>query len=213
MRPWHACGTRVTAGDGSAGSGPRGATRGGRRGRAQLLQRVDKSGVALPDEVVKLVDGAAAVEALRLSLLMPAERLADLLEEGLLLAKFVEDWLVREKQDVLGKVVGRVRALELLLGLARVHALEDAQLAEILQRHLRTSRQRTVAHAVQSTCAHCPRPHACPRLAARLELRAGSTRRTWSLFTACVRVMYRPAEPVFFFALPIEFLFLNFFLR
>lgn len=34
-----------------------------------------------------------------------------------------------------------------------------------------------------------------------------------SLFTACVRVMYLPALPVFFLALPIEFLSLNFFLR
>lgn len=38
-----------------------------------------------------------------------------------------EEGLVREKVDVLDVVVGLVLALELLLRLARVHALEDAE--------------------------------------------------------------------------------------
>jgi len=76
---------------------------------------------------------------------------------------------VHQKEHILGKVVGRVATLELLLRLAWVDALEDAKLAKVLS----------------VTC---------------------------SLATAIVRVMYRPAEPTFFFVFPIEFLLANFFL-
>ena len=47
--------------------------------------------------------------------------------------------LVRQEKDVLGKVVRRVAALELLLRLARVDALEDAEAAEVLEGDLQTA--------------------------------------------------------------------------
>ena len=102
----------------------------------QVLQRVRECRVPLADQVVELVHGPAAVEALGSLALMPAARLADLLEECLLLAELGQQRLVQQEEDVLGEIVRRVAALELLLRLSRVDALEDAELAEVLQRHL-----------------------------------------------------------------------------
>ena len=101
-----------------------------------VAQRVCKRGVALTDEVVELVLGPARVEPHRLLLLEAACGAADLLEEGLLLAELFEERLVHQELDVLGEVVGGVAALKLLLGLARVDALKDAEPAKVLQRHL-----------------------------------------------------------------------------
>ena len=47
----------------------------------------------------------------------------------------------------------------------------------------------------------------------RMQSLRKSLRETCRRLTAFVRVMYRPAEPTFFFAFPIELRFLNFFLR
>ena len=54
----------------------------------------------------------------------------------LLLSERVEERLMRKEDDVLGKEVGGVASLELLLRLARIHALEDAELAEVLEWYL-----------------------------------------------------------------------------
>ena len=52
------------------------------------------------------------------------------LEEGLELAIFVENRLMRKKFDVFDMVVGFVFTIFLLFGVARVYALEDTEASE-----------------------------------------------------------------------------------
>ena len=61
------------------------------------------------------------------------------LEMGFYVHEFVEQLIVLQNLDVLHMEVGLVVSLESLVWLARVDALEDAQLSKVLQRHLKSS--------------------------------------------------------------------------
>ena len=86
--------------------------------------------------MVQLVDWLARVQPLGRLLLMPAACSPNLFEECFLLAELLQQRFVREEEDILREEVGCVATLELLLGLARIDPLQDAQPPEVLQSDL-----------------------------------------------------------------------------
>lgn len=71
--------------------------------------------------------------------LSTAKQLLVFLEMSFDLSEFVEQLVVLQNLQVFHVEVGLVVALDLLLGLTGVDTLENAQAAEILQRHLHIS--------------------------------------------------------------------------